>query len=304
MTATVFPIDRDVISEIEFPESTDHGRTWLAPYAIPHAVSLDTARDGTSLIAFAYHGEDEPAGPAHPLDSANDPAISISVAASTRKVLSLLAAARLAIPDFRRIADRLDSAASKLQRPTERMSYRLSAAALRLSSPLPPTPKQTVLRFVLEAVNPMEVFARFRPDGRFVLNRTTWRGKEPRSCAVTSIHSRPLPFGGGGPAHLFDLAVTYRPKGTITFTGVTRYDGWTAMMLDRAQDGTLLDGKGGQLPPDQPPVYLPFEMYPDAEFNELDFGEFQGEFEVEGINSTARVQMTHLCRCFLWDLAA
>jgi len=79
------------------------------------------------------------------------------------------------------------------------------------------------------------------------------------------------------------LDVSYKPKGTITYSGGTRYDGWTAMMLDRMPDGTLLDGNGKPLPPGQPPVYLHFEVYDKAEFNEIDFGEYQGEFEVEGI---------------------
>jgi hypothetical protein len=55
------------------------------------------------------------------------------------------------------------------------------------------------------------------------------------------------------------------------------------MILDRKEDGTLLDGHGNPLPEGQPPVYLPFEVHADAEFNEIDVGEFVGEFEVGGI---------------------
>lgn len=143
--------------------------------------------------------------------------------------------------------------------------------------------KQTILRFVLKSTeNPLEVMARFLPQGKTVLNRTEWRGKEPRSCGLTGVKLRPYSAGSSEPK-VFDIEVTYRPKGCITFVGQTKYDGWTAIMLDRKTDGTLLDGHGNPLPPGQPPVYLPFEVYPHVEFNEIDFGDFVGEFEVEAI---------------------
>lgn len=140
-----------------------------------------------------------------------------------------------------------------------------------------PEVKQTVLRFVVTG-NPMEVMSRFQPQGRYALNRTEWRGKEPRTCAVVSIRSRAntdLPE--------FDVDVAYRPKGVITFVGGTKYDGWTALMLDRKRDGTLMDGHGLPLPAGHEPVYLPLEVYGDIEFNEIDFGRFVGEFDVESI---------------------
>lgn len=142
--------------------------------------------------------------------------------------------------------------------------------------------KQTVLRFVLKTTgNPMDIMSRFHPQGQTVLNRTEWRGKEPRSCAVTSVKGRPST--ADLKESLWDVEVSYRPKGTTTYLGNTKYDGWTAMLLDRANDGTLLNGHGKPLPEGQPPVYLPFEMYKDVEFNEIDFGEFIEEVEVEGI---------------------
>jgi len=82
---------------------------------------------------------------------------------------------------------------------------------------------------------------------------------------------------------LVDLEVTYRPKGCIVFVGNTKYDGWTAMVLDKKNDGTLLDGEGNPLPEGQPPVYLQYEVFNDTEFNQIDFGEFVGESEDEGI---------------------
>jgi hypothetical protein len=144
-------------------------------------------------------------------------------------------------------------------------------------------PKQTVLRFVLRATdNPIAVMSRFHPQGKTALNRTEWRGKEPRSCGVVSIKGRPHAAGSTEPV-VFDIEVAYRPKGCITYTGGTKYDGWTAMMLDRANNGTLLDGQGNPLPEGHPPIYRSVEVFDDVDFNEIDFGEFVGEFEVEGI---------------------
>jgi len=124
--------------------------------------------------------------------------------------------------------------------------------------------------------------ARFQPQGKIVLNRTEWRGKEPRSCAVTGARIRPY-SAGTNEAKVVDLEVTYRPKGCIVFVGNTKYDGWTAMVLDRRSDGTLLDGQGNPLPEGQPPVYLAYEVFDDVDFNEMDFGELVGEFEDEGV---------------------
>lgn len=152
--------------------------------------------------------------------------------------------------------------------------------------------KQTVLKFVLKTTgNPMEVMARFHPKGQTVLNSKEWRGKEPRSCGVTRVKGRPHSIGSE--SLVFDIEVNYRPKGAITFVGDTRYDGWTAMILDRMNDGTLLDGNGKPLPEGHPPVYLPFELHPDVDYNAIDFGEFVGETEVKAIR---RVQFAEVMR--------
>lgn len=143
--------------------------------------------------------------------------------------------------------------------------------------------KPTILKFVLKTTeSPKDVIARFHPKGQMVLNRTKWRGKESRSCGVTRIKGRPHSAESKEPL-IFDIEVAYKPKDTVTYVDDTRYDGWTAMLLDRAKDGTLLDGHGEPLPEGEPPVYLPYEMYADVEFNGLDFGKFQGEFEVAAI---------------------
>ncbi|KKM02179.1 hypothetical protein LCGC14_1787030 [marine sediment metagenome] len=142
---------------------------------------------------------------------------------------------------------------------------------------------QTVLRFVVKPTgHPLEVMNRFHPQGKTVLNSTAWRGKEPRTCGVTKVRSRPH-TPDSNESVVFDVEVSYRPRGCITFVGNTKYDGWTAMVLDRAKDGTFLDGHGKPLSEGQPPVYLPYELYDVVDFNQIDFGEFRGEFEVEAV---------------------
>ena len=142
---------------------------------------------------------------------------------------------------------------------------------------------KAVLKFVLKTTeNPMQVFSRLRPSGETLLNSSKWQGKEPRSCCIGSINSRPHALNSCGPT-VFDIEVEYKPKGFISYTGETRYDGWTALILNRDKDGTLLDGQGGRLPDGHSPVYLERELYKDTDFNELDFGDFVGEVEVERI---------------------
>lgn len=146
-----------------------------------------------------------------------------------------------------------------------------------------PDKKQTILKFELEVpLGPFGVFERFYPKGQMVLNSQEWYGKEPRSCAVTNLRSAPRSMDSEA-ATIFYIEVTYKPKGVISYTGETRYDGWTAMLLDRMKDGTLLDGHGKPLAPNSPPVYLPYEMYHDTDFNEIEFGKFLGEFDVNNI---------------------
>lgn len=143
--------------------------------------------------------------------------------------------------------------------------------------------KHSILRFALKTTDsPFEVMGRFHPQGKTLLNRTEWRGKEPRSCGVTKVTGRADTAGSTEP-HVWDIEVAYRPKGTITYVGNTKYDGWTAMMLNRKRDGTLLDQEGNPLPEGEPPIFLPVEVYEDIDFNDLEFGDYVGEFEVGGI---------------------
>lgn len=141
---------------------------------------------------------------------------------------------------------------------------------------------EKVLRFVLKSPNPWEAMSRFHPEGKQVLNRTEWRGKPPRTCAVTNISGRSKAANDPQPT-VFDIEVTCRPPGFISYVGNTRYDGWKAMVLDRAKDGTLLDGHGQALKPGEPPVYHPVDVYGDMDFNGLDFGDFIEEVETPGI---------------------
>lgn len=144
-------------------------------------------------------------------------------------------------------------------------------------------PRHSVLRFVLRSTeNPIHILSRLNPHGEMALNRTEWRGKEPRSCGIIAVKGRPHSADSTEP-FVFDVEVAYRPKGCITYSGGTKFDGWTAMVLDRAHDGILLDGHGKPLPDGHPPVYRRVEVFKDVDYNEIDFGEFVGEFEVEGV---------------------
>ena len=115
----------------------------------------------------------------------------------------------------------------------------------------------------------------FQPNGERKLNRTEWRGYPARSCAVTRIHGS----GKGSSVGPAEIEVTVKPKGFISYTGQTRYDGWTAMKPANANTPRA-DG--------QVQEYTPVEVYGDVEFNELDFGEFIGETPLEDVKRTTR----------------
>ncbi|MBX3449126.1 MAG: hypothetical protein KF777_06170 [Planctomycetaceae bacterium] len=119
-----------------------------------------------------------------------------------------------------------------------------------------------------------DCWERFLPGGEPVLNSTVWRGFEARSCGITNLSCPPRSIDDVGPIQV-NIEVTYRSPDHVSFVGRTKYIGWNAEVLDRRQDGTLLDGFGQPLAEGQPPVYLQFRMYKDIEFNDLDFGELQ-----------------------------
>lgn len=123
-------------------------------------------------------------------------------------------------------------------------------------------------------------------EGRCLLNRSEWRGKEPRSCGVTKVSTRPH---DEGQSVIMEIDISYYPSGFIRFeaNGQTRFDGWTLTVLDKTSDGTLLDGHGQPLEDGATPVYLPYEINHDTDFNDIDFGEFVGEFEARGVSHIA-----------------
>jgi hypothetical protein len=149
--------------------------------------------------------------------------------------------------------------------------------------------KATKLYFVKQATvgdsTYQDLWNRVFLEGRRAVNQTEWRGKEPRSCAVTNLACRSTAMREGTPM-LIDIEVSYRPKGYISYECNERYDGWTLIRLDRRNDGVLLDGNGEILKDGEPPVYLPFRVFPDAEFNDLDFGDFVEEIEVDDVVRT------------------
>ncbi|WP_254511423.1 hypothetical protein [Anatilimnocola floriformis] len=130
-----------------------------------------------------------------------------------------------------------------------------------------------------------DIWTRFFPNGRYVLNRAEWKGKEPRSCAVTRVSSQSKQVVDGKPM-IVEIEVTYRPKGEINFVGKTRYDGWQAMVPSRTKSGEFADAEGKPLPDGASPIFLPKDVYDDVEYNDLDFGELVHEHEEGGIQRT------------------
>lgn len=150
--------------------------------------------------------------------------------------------------------------------------------------------KAKVLRFELKVPSEhgmrvgLELMRQFHPDGKTILNESEWRGKEPRSCGVTRVKSRTHSMGDPSPI-IVDIEVAYRPQGYVSYVGTTRYDGWNATAP--MKKGDVLIGRDGQsLKEGESPIYQSFEVFPDADFDKLDFGEFVGEFDIEDVKRT------------------
>lgn len=143
-----------------------------------------------------------------------------------------------------------------------------------------------ILTFKIQMPNSMteirNLLGRYHVDGRRAVNATQWRGKEPRSCAVTRIRSKPHVTTDTNPVEV-EIEVTYRTAEHVSYVGKTRYQGWTAMVLDRGKSGELLDGKGQLLEAGKPPVFLPVEVCPDLEFGDLEFGTLVSEVDLPTI---------------------
>jgi hypothetical protein len=84
----------------------------------------------------------------------------------------------------------------------------------------------------------------------------------------------------------FYVEVSYRPKGCISYVGNTKYDGWTAMMPTKSNDGIYFDMEGQPLKEGEPIINLPFDVYRETDFDKINFGEFVDEVEIEDVKQT------------------
>ncbi len=115
------------------------------------------------------------------------------------------------------------------------------------------------------------------------INSTTWMGKEPESCMIVDVkQKKSVPFGKTAMIdHAeFTILVGYRPPGWISdekHEGRQRLNGWDLEVCDQMNDGTLLDGSGKPLPVCDELVYLRYKTRETADFNDYDFGDFEGE---------------------------
>lgn len=140
-------------------------------------------------------------------------------------------------------------------------------------------PTKKLLNFRLKGTHFVEVYERLMPRRETLLNSTSWRGLQPRTCGVTGIRQV------GSPGEVV-VTVEYRPPGCITYVGSTRYDGWTPMLRNQTRDGCLLSEDGTPLPDDgRPPVHVRPEVYPEVDFNEIDFGEYVNEVDDDTVTA-------------------
>ena len=144
---------------------------------------------------------------------------------------------------------------------------------------------KTVLTFnlLMESANILGAEENSPWQLRNKLNSTAWMGKEPESCMVVDIKQKEaIPVGKTAMMdHVeFTIYVGYRPRGWISGEkreGLQRLNSWQLEVRDQMNDGTLLDGAGKPLPVGHPPVYLPYDIYELADFNDYDFGHFLGD---------------------------
>ncbi len=144
---------------------------------------------------------------------------------------------------------------------------------------------KSVLKFTLIMESANLVFAEGNSPWRLLnkINSTRWMAKEPESCMVVDIKQKePVPLGKTAMMdHAeFTIVVGYRPRGWISGekdNGRQRLNGWDLELRDQTNDGTLLDGSGNPLPAGAEPVYLRYSVYETRDFNDYDFGDFEGE---------------------------
>jgi hypothetical protein len=115
------------------------------------------------------------------------------------------------------------------------------------------------------------------------INSTRWMDKEPESCKVVDIKQmKPVPVGKTAMMdHAeFEIMVGYRPRGWISDKKNNcrqRLNGWVLEVCDQTNNGILLNGSGKPLLAGKEPVYLRYNVYETADFNDYDFGHFEGE---------------------------
>ena len=110
------------------------------------------------------------------------------------------------------------------------------------------------------------VMRTYHPKGSPPLNRNEWNGMPARSCSIQRVSL------GAATEGKLQIEIEYRPKDWVSFVGDTKYVGWTAYMLNRSPEGVLLDSDGNPLADGEQPVLLPYDVYDDIDFNNLEFG--------------------------------
>lgn len=139
------------------------------------------------------------------------------------------------------------------------------------------------LTFVLKTEGSIKVgmamAQRFHPNG--AINQTEWRGFAPRSCMVTRFGSQPKNVGDTGPT-FYEIDVTHRPKGEISYRGEMRLDGWDVTKLARNAEGRV-DESGNALEDSKPGVYITSGRFQEIDFNALDFGQLVSESDDIGV---------------------
>lgn len=144
--------------------------------------------------------------------------------------------------------------------------------------------ESSILKFRLRCEDPgdpMDLFDRYYPDGKTVLNRSTWMQRPPRTCCIRGVSN-----DWDEPGEPLDaiIEVEYRSPDFVSYVGETRYEGWDVRMICQ-RNGIPVGADGEPLADGAIPIFDDFEVYPDIEFDELQFGELIGETEIRDVES-------------------
>lgn len=128
--SSVIGLDPNAVSELEPFESSEGTVTMLSPWAVPARVEL--SNEGPDVLLLFEYADKEAAGSRSEMLDAEHPPVRLSIGVDTRRVESV----RLPVSSLTRIeavAGRLDRAAESKQLAVgRRLSYRMTAAVLRL----------------------------------------------------------------------------------------------------------------------------------------------------------------------------